>query len=183
MAARPGHASNIEFAKKIKNAYKEFGRREKSPWYDCNATPIFTSKQIMKIIPHAHPFLLIDKVVELNENYIVAIKNVTIDESFFQGHFPGDPIMPGVLQVESMAQAGGIFLLHDKPDPQSYSTIFMKIENCKFKHKVYPGDTLIIKMEPLTSVKRSVLQMRGKIYVGNTLVTEAELMAQIVKNC
>lgn len=183
MAARPGHASNIEFAKKIKQAYKEYGRKDKSPSYDPNKPPVYTPKQIDKILPHRYPFLLVDKIIEISTNYIIGIKNVTIDEPFFQGHFPNDPVMPGVMQIEAMAQVGGVFMLHQKPDPALYSTYFLKIENARFKQKVLPGDTLIIKMEVISPEKRGMLLMRGRAYVGNNLVTEADLMAQIVKNC
>lgn len=182
MAARPGHASNVEFARKIKQAYKEYGRKERTPAYDPNKTPVYTPKQIDCILPHRYPFLLVDKIIEITDKYIVGIKNVTIDEPFFPGHFPNDPVMPGVMQIEAMAQVGGVFMLHSKPDPTLYSTYFLKIENARFKQKVIPGDTLIIKMEVISPEKRGVLLMRGRAYVGNNLVTEADLMAQIVKN-
>jgi UDP-3-O-[3-hydroxymyristoyl] N-acetylglucosamine deacetylase/3-hydroxyacyl-[acyl-carrier-protein] dehydratase len=182
MAARPGHTSNVEFARRIKRAYREFGRKAKSPYYDPNKTPVMSTKQIDKILPHKYPFLLVDKIIELSSTHIIGVKNVTIDEPFFQGHFPGDPIMPGVLQIEAMAQVGGIYLLYDKPDPTNYSTIFLKIENARFKQKVLPGDTLVMRMDVTIPEKRGVLVMRGRAYVGNTLVTEAELMAQIIKN-
>lgn len=186
MAARPGHAANVEFAKKIKKIIektkKEKERLKNVPYYDPNADPIFNYQQIEKILPHTFPFLLVDKVIEINENSIVGVKNITGDQYFFQGHFPGEPLMPGVLQLEAMAQAGGVLVLHDKEDPSKWSTYFVKIENAKFKGKVVPGDALIIKMELRAPIRRGLCLMHGEAYVGSKLVCEADMMAQIVEN-
>ena len=156
MAARPGHASNVAFAKKIKQVIKKELRRK-------------------------HPFLLVDKIVSKDNKTIVAIKNITYDQPFFAGHFPGDPIMPGVLQLEAMAQAGGVLILSTVPDPENYGTYFLKIDNAKFKDKVVPGDTLVMKMELVEPIRRGICIMRGRAFVGDKLVSEAEMMAQIIK--
>lgn len=184
MAARPGHTVNIEFARKIKRYIKTNKQQQKLkvPVYDPNHRPLFYAHEIEKIMPHRHPFLLVDKVIEMTDKYIVGIKNVTYGESFFPGHFPGNPIFPGVLQIEAMAQLGGVMILGNKPDPQSYSTYFVKIDKTRFKEKVRPGDTLILIMELISPIKRGICMMSGKAFVGNKLVVEAELMAQIVKN-
>lgn len=186
MAARPGHAANVEFAKKIKKIIektkKEQERMKNVPKYDPNKEAIFNYQQIERILPHTFPFLLVDKVIELNENSIIGVKNITGDQYFFQGHFPGEPLMPGVLQLEAMAQAGGVLVLHDKEDPAKWSTYFVKIENAKFKGKVVPGDSLLIKMELSAPVRRGLCLMHGEAYVGNKLVCEADMMAQIVEN-
>jgi len=133
-------------------------------------------------LPHTFPFMLVDKVVEINENSIVGVKNITGDQYFFQGHFQGEPLMPGVLQLEAMAQAGGVLVLHDKEDPSKWSTYFVKIENAKFKGKVVPGDSLVIRMELTAPIRRGLCLMHGEAYVGNKLVCEADMMAQIVEN-
>ncbi|MBO6515462.1 MAG: bifunctional UDP-3-O-[3-hydroxymyristoyl] N-acetylglucosamine deacetylase/3-hydroxyacyl-ACP dehydratase [Bacteroidia bacterium] len=186
MAARPGHAANVEFAKKIKKIIektkKEQQRMQGVPEYDPNKEPIFNYQQIEKILPHSFPFMLVDKVIEINENSIVGVKNITGDQYFFQGHFQGEPLMPGVLQLEAMAQAGGVLVLHDKEDPSKWSTYFVKIENAKFKGKVVPGDSLLIKMELRAPIRRGLCLMHGEAYVGSKLVCEAEMMAQIVEN-
>jgi UDP-3-O-[3-hydroxymyristoyl] N-acetylglucosamine deacetylase/3-hydroxyacyl-[acyl-carrier-protein] dehydratase len=182
MAARPGHASNVAFAKKIKQVIKKELRRKQEgpPQYDVNAKPLYNTTDIIKMLPHKHPFLLVDKIVSKDERTIVAVKNITYDQPFFAGHFPGDPIMPGVLQLEAMAQAGGVLILSTVPDPENYSTYFLKIDNAKFKDKVVPGDTLVMKME-LLDIRRGICTMTGKAFVGDKLVSEAEMTALISK--
>ena len=183
MAARPGHASNVAFAKKIKQVIKKEQRRKQEgpPPYDPNVKPIYSTADIIKLLPHKHPFLLVDKILNKTDKSIVAVKNITYDQPFFVGHFPGDPIMPGVLQLEAMAQAGGVLILSTVPDPENYGTYFLKIDNAKFKDKVVPGDTLVMKMELLEPIRRGICVMRGRAWVGDKLVSEAEMMAQIVK--
>ncbi|MEY4002715.1 MAG: hypothetical protein RIT07_757 [Bacteroidota bacterium] len=182
MAARPGHASNVAFAKKIKQVIKKEQRRKQEgpPQYDPNSKPLYNTSDIIKMLPHKHPFLLVDKIVSKDERTIVAVKNITYDQPFFAGHFPGDPIMPGVLQLEAMAQAGGVLILSTVPDPENYSTYFLKIDNAKFKDKVVPGDTLVMKME-LLDIRRGICTMTGKAFVGDKLVSEAEMTALISK--
>jgi UDP-3-O-[3-hydroxymyristoyl] N-acetylglucosamine deacetylase/3-hydroxyacyl-[acyl-carrier-protein] dehydratase len=186
MAARPGHAANVEFAKKIKKLMLETKKAEKKkqdiPQYDPNEKPIYNYSELEKILPHKFPFLLVDKIIELSDKKVVAVKNVTGDQYFFQGHFPGEPLMPGVLQLEIMAQAGGVLVLHDKEEPEKWSTYFVKIESAKFKDKVIPGDTLIIKMELMAPIRRGICLMHGEAYVGDRLVCEADMMAQIIMN-
>ena len=181
MAARPGHAANVAFAKKIKKAMQKRKRDASSPYYDMNEKPVFDSRDIRRILPHSDPFVFVDKIIEISPKHIVGVKNVTQTEPFFQGHFPNNPIMPGVLQIEAMAQVGGIMILSDLENAENYSTLFMKIENAKFKEKVVPGDTMLIRMELTAPVRRGICMMKGQIFVGNRVVTEAELMAQIVK--
>ncbi|MFB1013529.1 MAG: bifunctional UDP-3-O-[3-hydroxymyristoyl] N-acetylglucosamine deacetylase/3-hydroxyacyl-ACP dehydratase [Bacteroidia bacterium] len=185
LAARPGHAANVEFAKKIKKAYlasKKAKKENNVPVYDQNAVPLYNYQQVAEILPHRHPFLLVDKIVKLTATEVVAVKNITGDQYFFQGHFPGEPLMPGVLQIEAMAQAGGVLVLADKEDPSKWSTYFVKIENAKFKDKVVPGDTLVIRMALTGPIRRGLCMMKGEAYVGNRLVCEANMMAQIVEN-
>ncbi len=183
MAARPGHASNVAFAKKIKQVIKAENRRKQEgrPHYDPNAKPVYATKEVMKLLPHAHPFLLVDKIIEIGETHVVGVKNITYDQWFFNGHFPGDPIMPGVLQIEAMAQTGGILVLSTVPDPENYGTYFLKIDNTRFKDKVVPGDTLVMKLELTEPVRRGICIMKGRAWVGDKLVCESELMAQIAK--
>jgi UDP-3-O-[3-hydroxymyristoyl] N-acetylglucosamine deacetylase/3-hydroxyacyl-[acyl-carrier-protein] dehydratase len=185
LAARPGHAANVEFAKRIKKAYiasKKAKKENNVPVYDQNAMPLYNYQQVAEILPHRHPFLLVDKIVKLTATEVVAVKNITGDQYFFQGHFPGEPLMPGVLQIEAMAQAGGVLVLADKEDPSKWSTYFVKIENAKFKDKVVPGDTLVIRMALTGPIRRGLCMMKGEAYVGNRLVCEANMMAQIVEN-
>jgi UDP-3-O-[3-hydroxymyristoyl] N-acetylglucosamine deacetylase/3-hydroxyacyl-[acyl-carrier-protein] dehydratase len=180
IASRPGHSSNVAFAKKIKEHLKKYKHRQQIPVYDPARPPLFDVHDIEKKLPHRYPFLLVDKVIDLTDKYVVAIKNVTYNEPFFQGHFPGNCIMPGVLQVEALAQAGGILTIPDDPD-NDYDTYFLKIDNCKFKNKVVPGDTMILKMELTNPVRRGICEMKGTIFVGEKLVAEADMVAQIVK--
>jgi UDP-3-O-[3-hydroxymyristoyl] N-acetylglucosamine deacetylase/3-hydroxyacyl-[acyl-carrier-protein] dehydratase len=180
IANRPGHYSNVEFAKKVKQYIRKNKHLKNIPVYDPNRPPVFTTQQIEKKLPHRYPFLLVDKVIELTDTHIVGIKNVTFNEPFFVGHFPGNPVMPGVLQIEALAQTGGILAINALP-PGEYDTYFVKIDNCKFKHKVIPGDTMILKMELLGPIRRGLCEMHGTVYVGNKITTEAVLMAQLVK--
>jgi len=179
LAARPGHKGNVDFAKMIKQLIKESAR--KGPQFDLSKNPIYDINDISKMLPHRYPFLLVDKIIEINETSIVGVKNITLNEPQFTGHFPNNPVMPGVLQVEAMAQVGGIFALSSVPDPENYMTYFMKIDGVKFKRKVIPGDTIIFKLELLTPIRRGIVHMLGKGYVNGVQCIEAELMAQIVK--
>lgn len=180
IASRPGHSSNVEFARKIKEHIKKNKYRQSIPEYDPTQPPLFDVHAIEKKLPHRFPFLLIDKVISMDEKQVVAIKNVTYNEPYFQGHFPGNCVMPGVLQVEALAQTGGILSIPDDPD-HDYDTYFLKIDHCKFKNKVVPGDTLILKMELMAPVRRGICEMKGTIFVGDKLVCEADMVAQIVK--
>lgn len=181
IASRPGHASNVEFAKKIKQYIKQNKHLSDVPVYDPMQTPIYDINRIEKVLPHKFPFLLVDKIIELSDKHVVGIKNVTFNEPFFQGHFPQNPVMPGVLQLEAMAQVGGILALNNIEDPQNFDTYFLKIDKAKFKQKVIPGDTLILKLELMNPIRRGICEMKGTAYVGNKLVTEAELVAQIIR--
>jgi UDP-3-O-[3-hydroxymyristoyl] N-acetylglucosamine deacetylase/3-hydroxyacyl-[acyl-carrier-protein] dehydratase len=181
IASRPGHASNVEFARKIKQYIKKNKHLSDIPHYDPTQQAIYDITQIEKILPHKYPFLLVDKIIELSDNHVVGIKNATFNEEFFQGHFPGNPVMPGVLQIEALAQTGGILALNNYVDRENYDTYFLKIDKVKFKQLVRPGDTLILKLELLNPIRRGICEMRGTVYVGNKLATEAELVAQIVR--
>jgi len=182
VARKPGHKANVEFARKLKKEYVRQRKNKGKPNYDPNAQPKYNTQQIEKILPHRHPFLLIDKIMELTENYVVGVKNVTYDEYFFPGHFPNNPVMPGVLQIEALAQTGGILALSKVEDPENWSTYFMKIETAKFRHFVVPGDTLVLKMEMLSPLRRGICEMKGTAYVGDRLVAEGILIAQIIKD-
>ena len=181
MAARPGHAANVAFAKKIKAQIKKEKSKKYVKIYDPNMTPVYDTVQIMNILPHRQPFLMIDKILELTKNHVVGLKNVTMNEDLFMGHFPGAPLFPGVLQIEAMAQTGGILVLNTVPDPENYLTLFLKIENARFKAQVTPGDTLIFRCDLSAPIRRGIAQMKGIGMVGEKVVVEAELMAQIVK--
>lgn len=181
IATKPGHKHNVEFAKMLKAYIRKEKMKDNAPQYDANTPPIYGASDIERILPHRYPFLMIDKIIHLSEKEVVGVKNVTMNEEFFQGHFPGNPIMPGVLQLEAMAQTGGILVLHKLPDPQNYDTYFLKINNVKFKNKVVPGDTVLFKMEMLAPMRRGIIEMRGTAYVGNKIVSEADLMAAIQK--
>ena len=180
IANRPGHSSNVEFAKKIKQYIKKNKHTKNIPVYDPNQPAIFDARYIETKLPHRFPFLLVDKIIELSDSHIIGIKNVTFNEWFFQGHFPNNPVMPGVLQVEALAQCGGILAMNMSPEGQ-YDTYFLKIDNCKFKQMVKPGDTMILKMEMSSPIRRGICEMKGTVYVGNKVCTEADLTAQIVK--
>jgi UDP-3-O-[3-hydroxymyristoyl] N-acetylglucosamine deacetylase/3-hydroxyacyl-[acyl-carrier-protein] dehydratase len=180
IANKPGHFVNTQFAKKL-SKIRKIEKRNKVPKFDLNKEPLMDTTKIMSLLPHRPPFLLVDKIMELSEDSIVGVKNVTMNEPFFEGHFPGAPVMPGVLQVEAMAQAGGILILNTLPDPENYLTYFMKIDNVKFKQMVKPGDTLIFKLDLISPLRRGIVHMQGYAYANNKLVMEAELMAQIAK--
>lgn len=179
LAARPGHSGNVSFAKILKELIKK--EESAAPRIDLNKEPVLNINDIMGMLPHRPPFLLIDKIMAITENGIVGVKNVTMNEPFFVGHFPDEPIMPGVLQIEAMAQVGGIFALNQVPDPENYITYFMKIDDAKFKGKVIPGDTIVFQLELLTPIRRGIVHMHGKAFVRDKLVSQAEMMAQITK--
>ncbi|MDN4165439.1 bifunctional UDP-3-O-[3-hydroxymyristoyl] N-acetylglucosamine deacetylase/3-hydroxyacyl-ACP dehydratase [Cytophagales bacterium LB-30] len=180
LAARPGHAANVAFAKKLKKMMMA-NLNSSIPHYDPKLPPVMDINQISNTLPHRYPFLLIDKVFHVDETTVAAIKNVTMNEPYFMGHFPGNPVMPGVLQVEAMAQTGGILVLGTVPDPENYWTYFIGIESCRFRKMVLPGDTLIIKCELIAPIKRGIAKMRGQIFVGSSLVCEAVMTASIVR--
>lgn len=180
LANRPGHTINTAFAKKIR---KEIKRQDiQAPVYDPNKAPIMDNLRIRELLPHRYPFLLVDKIIEKGANYIVGVKNITANEPFFPGHFPQEPVLPGVLQIEAMAQTGGLLVLSTVDNPEDYSTYFMKIDNVKFRQKVVPGDTLIFHVSFMTDLRRGCAVMKGIAFVGEKIVSECEFMAQIMKN-
>jgi UDP-3-O-[3-hydroxymyristoyl] N-acetylglucosamine deacetylase/3-hydroxyacyl-[acyl-carrier-protein] dehydratase len=180
IATRPGHSINTTFAKKIRREIKH--QEVQAPIYNPNKEPLMDNNRIRELLPHRYPFLLVDKIIEKGTNYIVGVKNITANEPFFTGHFPQEPVLPGVLQVEAMAQTGGLLVLSGLDEPERYSTYFMKIDNVKFRQKVVPGDTLIFHVSYMTELRRGCAMMKGYAFVGEKIVTECEFMAQIIKN-
>lgn len=181
IASKPGHHVNTQFAKKLNRQYK-LQKKKNVPDFDLTKEPVFDINGIMKLLPHRPPFLLVDRILELSDTHVVGLKNVSMNEPFFQGHFPQEPVMPGVLQVEAMAQVGGILVLANVPDPENYSTYFMKMDKVKFKRKVVPGDTMIFKIELIEPIRRGIVHMQGYGYIGDTVAVEGELMALVAKN-
>ena len=180
IATHPGHSINNKLARIIRKDIKL--NDVQAPVYDPNKEPIMDINRIRDLLPHRYPFLLVDKIIEIGKNYIVGVKNITVNEPFFQGHFPQEPVMPGVLQIEAMAQTGGLLVLNSVEEPERYSTYFMKIDGVKFRQKVVPGDTLVLRLELLAPIRRGISTMKGYVLVGDKLVSEAEFMAQIIKN-
>ncbi|WP_242927551.1 bifunctional UDP-3-O-[3-hydroxymyristoyl] N-acetylglucosamine deacetylase/3-hydroxyacyl-ACP dehydratase [Pontibacter vulgaris] len=180
LAARPGHAANIAFAKRVKKLIQEASIKN-VPTYDPKKPPVMDINQISATLPHRYPFLLIDKIIHLDETTVTGVKNVTMNEPFFQGHFPGNPVLPGVIQIEAMAQTGGILVLNTVENPEDYWTYFLGVDRCRFKRKVIPGDTIIFKCELLAPIKRGIAKMSGQAFVNGQLVMEAEMSASIVK--
>lgn len=180
IATRPGHSINTTFAKKIRKEIKH--QDVQAPLYDPNKEPLMDNNRIRELLPHRYPMLLVDKIIEKGDNYIVGVKNITANEPFFTGHFPQEPVLPGVLQIEAMAQTGGLLVLSSVENPELYSTYFMKIDNVKFRQKVVPGDTLIFHISFMTELRRGMAVMKGLAFVGEKIVSECEFMAQIIKN-
>jgi UDP-3-O-[3-hydroxymyristoyl] N-acetylglucosamine deacetylase/3-hydroxyacyl-[acyl-carrier-protein] dehydratase len=178
LAARPGHSGNVSFAKIIKQIMTN---QKGKKLFDLNKEPLYNINDIEKMLPHRYPFLMVDKIMEITDSRIIGVKNVTMNEPFFQGHFPGNPVMPGVLQIEAMAQVGGIFALSKVDDPEKYMTYFMKIDDVRFKRKVIPGDSVVFDLELITPIRRGIVHMKGIAYANGEPAAEAEMMAQIVK--
>ncbi|MBK9272657.1 MAG: bifunctional UDP-3-O-[3-hydroxymyristoyl] N-acetylglucosamine deacetylase/3-hydroxyacyl-ACP dehydratase [Saprospiraceae bacterium] len=181
ITSKSGHRSNVEFAKFILKKWSEKKKLEGIPVYDPDATPLYNTVQIQQMLPHRYPFLLVDKIIEMSDNHVVGIKNISINEGLFQGHFPNNPVFPGMLQLEALAQTGGVLALSKQDQPDGYDTYFVKVENARFRQKVLPGDTLILKMVLISPIRRGLVQMSGCAFVGTKLVCEAELTAQIIK--
>ena len=179
LAGRPGHAGNVAFARQLKRLREA---QKGIPQYDPTEAPLFDIHDIERLLPHRYPFLLVDKIIRRTDSSILGLKNVTMNEPFFQGHFPSNPVMPGVLQIEAMAQVGGIFALSGVENPEQWSTYFMKIDNVRFKQKVIPGDTILFQLELASPIRRGLVHMTGKAYVGGKLVSEAEMLAQIIQD-
>lgn len=180
LGARPGHSGNVRFAKVLKELIKKQEKAARK--FDITSTPLYNINDIEKLLPHRYPFLMVDKIMEIKENSIIGVKNITMNEPIFTGHFPGNPVFPGVLQIEAMAQVGGIFALSKVEDPHLYSTYFMKIDKVKFKQKVIPGDTIVFELSLLSPIRRGLVEMAGKAYVNGNLVMEAEMLAQVIKD-
>ncbi len=180
IATRPGHKINNELARVVRKDIKF--NEVQPPVYNPNAEPVLDINKIKSFLPHRYPFLMVDRITEIGRQHIIGIKNLSVNELFFQGHFPDEPVMPGVLQVEAMAQVGGLLILSKIEDPEKYSTYFLKIDNVKFRHKVVPGDTLVFRLQLISDIRRGIANMKGFAFVGDKLVSEAELTAQIIKN-
>lgn len=180
LAARPGHSGNVRFAKVLKEQIKK--QQQKGKYFDLTKTPVYTITDIEKLLPHRYPFLLVDKIMDIQEESIIGVKNVTLNEPMFTGHFPGNPVFPGVLQIEAMAQVGGIFALSKVEDAHLYSTYFMKIDKVRFKAKIVPGDTIVFELRLLSPIRRGLVEMAGTAYVNGKAVAEAEMLAQIIKD-
>jgi UDP-3-O-[3-hydroxymyristoyl] N-acetylglucosamine deacetylase/3-hydroxyacyl-[acyl-carrier-protein] dehydratase len=181
IATRPGHSTNVQFARLLqKEMHKQFSKTA-PPVYNSDEEPVMDILKIRELLPHRYPFLMVDKVVEIKGKHIVGIKNITTNEPIFIGHFPSEPVFPGVLQVEAMAQVGGLYVLNQMDPNKKYSTYFMKIDAIKFRKKIVPGDTMVIKVELVTPIRRGIATMKGYVFVGNQLASEGEFMAQIVE--
>jgi UDP-3-O-[3-hydroxymyristoyl] N-acetylglucosamine deacetylase/3-hydroxyacyl-[acyl-carrier-protein] dehydratase len=180
LAARPGHSGNVRFAKVLKEQIKK--QQNAGRKFDLEKDPLYTTVDIEKMLPHRYPFLMVDKIMEIQEESIIGVKNITMNEPIFTGHFPGNPVFPGVLQIEAMAQVGGIFALSKVEEPHLYSTYFMKINNVKFKQKVVPGDTVVFELNLISPIRRGLVEMSGKAYVNGKVVCEAEMLAQVIKD-